>query len=178
MVNYKELDPCVLALFLGYETDENGINYATSILLNPYPEQNAFRRHSSVKGGHWVPLMRVHSIDDRLKNVAIGASPSLLGTPFAFEQVKIPLIKRLPGAEFAYHVATVTGLDDFYTTVHFADNDRLVLGSSRTRRIKLHNADNILVECGDAILLKRLLGKWTIVRNISQEKKLFESCER
>ena len=172
MVNYKELDSSVLALFLGYETDGNNENYATSILLNPRPGQNAFLRHSSVKGGYWVPLMRVHTIDDRLKNVAIGASPSLCGTPFAFEQVKVPLLKRLPGGEFAYHVATVKQLDDFHATVHFEHNDRLV--PVKSRRIKLQNTGNISIKCGDAILLKRLLGKWAVVQNITQANKAFE----
>ena len=173
MLNYKDLDPCVLALFLGYKTDENGKNYATSILLNPRPGQSAFQQQFSLKPGYGLPGIHVCSIDDKLKNVAIGAHISLYGAPFAFEQVKIPLIKRLPGGEFAYRVATVTELDDFYTTVRFAANDRMVPGKSRMRCIKLHNANNVSFGCGDTVLLKNFaFGKWAIIRNITQEKNL------
>lgn len=172
MLNYKDLDPCVLALFLGYKTDENGKNYATSILLNPRPEQDAFQQQFSLKPGYGLPGIHVCSIDDKLKNVAIGAHSSLYGAPFAFEQVKVPLLKRLPGGEFAYHVATVKQLDDFHATVHFEYNDRLV--PVKSRRIKLQNTGNISIKCGDAILLKRLLGKWAVVQNITQAKKAFE----
>jgi len=62
-----------------------GKNYATSILLHPCIEQNAFQRKFSFPEGHGLPLIHVRSIDDRLKNVAIGAHVSFYGSSFAFE---------------------------------------------------------------------------------------------
>ena len=171
MGNYKELDPSVLALFLGYETDGNNENYATSILLNPRPGQNAFQRKFSIQEGYGLPGLHTRAIDSKFKNVGFGAHVRFYAS-VAFEQVKVPLLKRLPGGEFAYHVATVKQLDDFHATVHFEDNDRLV--PVKSRRIKLQNTGNISIECGDAILLKRLLVKWAVVQNITQAKKAFE----
>lgn len=178
MENYKEFQPSVLALFLGYEKIKDKL-YAQSILLFPKSNEIAYKQEYSIPAGHTLPGIHVHAIESKFANVGIGVHATIYGESFAFHQVKIPFIKRLPGGKFSYHVAKVVQNDGAYTTLRFEDNDRMIPKARRTKCVKLRNPDNTKIECGNQVLLwQDSLLRWTLVRDITKERHLLKSGER